>query len=163
MAVGGLLVFEDPIDHAALLERLEGRLHLVPRYRQRLRTPAPGLNPAWVDDTSFDLGWHVRRATVSSDGLPEFVGHEMSRRLDRSRPLWELTVIDGDAPAVLVKMHHALVDGIAAIGIGMILLDPRPSRWSCPTPTANGGRAATTADGTWRSSPSLRWAPLGGS
>ena len=134
MAVGGVLVFEEPVDHGELLARLEGRLHLVPRYRQRLRTPAPGLNPSWVDDPAFDLGWHVRRATLSAQALPEFVGHEMSRRLDRARPLWELTVIDGDRPALLVKMHHALVDGMAAIGIGMILLDPTPEPMELPDP-----------------------------
>ena len=132
MAVGGVLVFEDAIDHAALLERLDARLHLVPRYRQRLRSPAPGMNPAWVDDTGFDLGWHVRRARV--DDLALFAGQEMSRRLDRDRPLWEITVIEGERHAVLVKMHHALVDGMAAIGIGMVLLDPTPEPMALPAP-----------------------------
>ncbi len=132
MAVGGVLVFEDAIDRAALLDRLESRLHLVPRYRQRLRTPAPGLNPAWVDDTAFDLEWHVRQART--DDLALFVGQEMSRRLDRSRPLWELTVVEGERHALLVKMHHALVDGLAAIGIGMVLLDPTPEPMELPEP-----------------------------
>ena len=134
MAVGGLLVFER-LEHAAVVERLEQRLHLIPRYRQRLRAPAPGVvNPVWVDDTSFDLGWHVRRARV--DDLEEFVGHEMSRRLDRSRPLWELTVIEGERPALLAKMHHALVDGVAAVDVGTVLLDPTPEPLDLPPPDA---------------------------
>lgn len=136
MAVGGALIFERG-SYGAVLERLEGRLHLIPRYRQRLEQPTPaGLtHPVWVDDEGFDLGWHVRRA--STDDLAGFVGQEMSRRLDRSRPLWELSVVEGlpggeGAPlgpgrmALVPKMHHALVDGVAAVDVGTVLLDPTP-------------------------------------
>jgi diacylglycerol O-acyltransferase len=131
MAVGGVLVFEDGpgIDQDAVIERLEGRLHLIPRYRQKLQQPTPGgfTNPVWVDDKGFDLHWHVRRA--SSDDVARLMGVEMSRRLDRSRPLWEMTVVDGFAPdrvALLPKMHHALVDGVAAVDVGTVILDPTP-------------------------------------
>jgi len=136
MAVGGLLLFADGdgMRHDRVLERVGGRLHLVPRYRQRLQSGAAGLaNPVWVDDDGFDLGWHVRRAALPAPGgdaaLAEFVGQELSRRLDRSRPLWELTVIEGlggGRIALLAKMHHALVDGVAAVDIGTVLLDPTP-------------------------------------
>jgi diacylglycerol O-acyltransferase / wax synthase len=133
MAVGGLLVFEagPGTRYEAVAERLEARLHLVPRYRQRLDQPPLGIsNPVWVDDDAFDLHWHLRRATVRGRSeLPGYVAREMSRRLDRSRPLWELHVVEGlegGACAIWVKMHHALVDGLAAIGIGMVLLDPAP-------------------------------------
>ena len=97
MGVGGVLVFEaGPASSThAVLERVGRRLHLIPRYRQRLQSPAPGVtNPVWVDDDQFDLGWHVRRVALPAPGGPdelgELVGHELSRRLDRSRPLWEL-------------------------------------------------------------------------
>ena len=143
MAVGGLLLFEDGdgMRHEHVLERVEARLHLVPRYRQRLQSSAAGLaNPVWIDDDDFDLGWHVRRAALPATGdaaLAEFVGQQMSRRLDRSRPLWELTVIEGVGDgriALLAKMHHALVDGVAAVDIGTVLLDPSPEPLDIPAP-----------------------------
>jgi diacylglycerol O-acyltransferase / wax synthase len=143
MAVGGLLVFEAGAGtrHEAVAERLEERLHLVPRYRQRLDQPPLGIsNPVWVDDDAFDLHWHLRRAALRGRAaLPGYVAREMSRRLDRSRPLWELHVVEGlegGARAIWVKMHHALVDGLAAIGIGMVLLDPAPDGLDIPPPDA---------------------------
>lgn len=131
MAVGGVLVFEagPGLTHDAVVERLERRLHLIPRYRQRLQQPTPGgfTNPVWVDDKAFDAHWHVRRAATGD--VARLVGVEMSRRLDRSRPLWEMTVVDGFAPervALVPKMHHALVDGVAAVDVGTVVLDPTP-------------------------------------
>lgn len=144
MAVGGVMILESGpgLAQEAILERVERRLHLIPRYRQRLRQPAPGVtNPVWVDDDHFDLRWHVRRSGLGGAGseadLAEVVGQEMSRRLDRSRPLWELTVVDGlagERTALLVKMHHALVDGIAAVDVGTVLLDPTPEPMSLEEP-----------------------------
>jgi diacylglycerol O-acyltransferase len=144
MAVGGLLLFEDGdgMRHEQVLARVAARLHLVPRYRQRLQSSAAGLaNPVWVDDDGFDLGWHVRRAALPAPGgdaaLAELVGQELSRRLDRSRPLWELTVIEGlggGRIGLLAKMHHALVDGVAAVDIATVLLDPSPEPLEIPAP-----------------------------
>jgi diacylglycerol O-acyltransferase len=144
MSVGGLLVFGSGpgLGYDAVVERVRSRLHLLPRYRRRLQSPAPGLaNPVWADDPDFDLGRHVRVVTLPPPGdegrLGELVGHELSRRLDRSRPLWELTIVDGLAggrTALLVKMHHALVDGIAAVDIGTVLLDPTPEPLELPVP-----------------------------
>jgi diacylglycerol O-acyltransferase len=143
MAVGGLLLFEDGegMRHEQVLARVAARLHLVPRYRQRLQSSAAGLaNPVWVDDDGFDLGWHVRRAALPAAGdaaLAEFVGQAMSRRLDRSRPLWELTIVEGLGDGrigLLAKMHHALVDGVAAVDIGTVLLDPSPEPADIPGP-----------------------------
>jgi diacylglycerol O-acyltransferase / wax synthase len=153
MGVGGVLVFAagPGLEHARVLERVERRLHLIPRYRQRLQSPAPAVtNPVWVDDEQFDLGWHVRRAALAAPGGPdelaELVGHELSRRLDRSRPLWELTVIEGlaggERGALLAKMHHALVDGVAAVDIGTVLLDPTEEPLDLPAP-----------DGPWKAQP----------
>jgi diacylglycerol O-acyltransferase / wax synthase len=134
MAVGGVLVFASEIGYERLLERIGSRLHLVPRYRQRLQHAASGItNPVWVDDDHFDIRWHVRVTRLSAPGsdaqLAELVGTEMSRKLDRERPLWEVTLVEGlegGRNAVLAKMHHALVDGIAAIDIGTVILDPTP-------------------------------------
>jgi diacylglycerol O-acyltransferase / wax synthase len=134
MAVGGVLIFESQIGHERLIERIGSRLHLIPRYRQRLQQAASGItNPVWVDDDHFDIRWHVRVTRLSAPGsdtqLAELIGTEMSRRLDRARPLWEVTLVerlDGGRCAVLAKMHHALVDGVAAIDIGTVILDPTP-------------------------------------
>src|SRR5712691_9817370 len=88
MAVGGVLLFEEGpgLELAAVRERLEARLHLIPRYRQRLEEAPLGLaNPVWVDDRDFDLDWHLRHASLPPPGgmaeLEAFVGREMSRRL----------------------------------------------------------------------------------
>jgi diacylglycerol O-acyltransferase / wax synthase len=135
MAVGAALVFEagPGVEYGAVVERLRSRMHLIPRYRQRIEEGLPGglTQPVWVDDTSFDPAWHVRHATLLAPGgdaeLAAFVAREFSRRLDRSRPLWELHVVDGladDRVALVPKMHHALVDGVAAIDVGTVLLDP---------------------------------------
>jgi diacylglycerol O-acyltransferase len=142
MTVGGALIFEDGpgLGHDAILERVGTRLHLIPRYRQKLAHPAPGVtNPVWVDDESFDLAWHVRFARLPAPGgdeeLGRLVGREMSRRLDRARPLWELLVVEGlanDRAALIPRMHHALVDGVATVDIGTVLLDPTPEPLDLP-------------------------------
>ena len=147
MAVGGVLVFErsPALTREAIVERLAQRIHLVPRLRQRIEAPAMGLaNPVWVDDHDFDLDWHVRHALLPAPGghaeLGAFVGRESARRLDRSRPLWELTVLDGMAEGlagVLMRIHHALVDGVGAIALGALLLDPTPEPLEIPPPDSS--------------------------
>ncbi|HET9104350.1 MAG TPA: wax ester/triacylglycerol synthase family O-acyltransferase [Solirubrobacteraceae bacterium] len=142
MAVGGLMVFaaEPPLSRAMVARRIGERIHLIPRLRQRLEEPPLGLaNPVWTDDTSFDLDWHVRHAAVPAgagdDELGAVVGREFSHRLDRRRPLWEATLIgplaDG-RQALLMKVHHALVDGMAALGLAALVLDPTPEPMVIP-------------------------------
>lgn len=130
MAVTGAMLFDAGVTYEAVLARVRERVHLLPRYRQRLRDPLGALaNPVWIDDDGFDLAWHVRSARAPDGDLAAYISREMGTRLHRDRPLWELHVVDGLSGgriAVLPKMHHALVDGIAAIGIGIILLDPTP-------------------------------------
>lgn len=144
MAVAAVLVF-DPgpgVAYDAVLDRLRARLHLIPRYRQRLEEPRLGLvNPVWADDADFEVEWHVRHATLPEPGgydqLADYVAREVSRRLDRSRPLWELHVVDGlegERVALVPKMHHALVDGVAAVDVGTVLLDPGPEPLDIPPP-----------------------------
>lgn len=134
MHVGSVATFQRPpggfdYDHLAIL--ITERLGLVPRYRQKVRwVPAHMANPVWVDDEDFDISYHVRRSALPKPGSPdqlrELVGRVQARQLDRSRPLWELYLVEGladDRFAIITKTHHAMVDGIAAVDIGTVLLD----------------------------------------
>ena len=141
MAVGAALVFEGGpgLSYESVRERLTARLHLIPRYRQKLVEAPLGIaGPVWADDEDFDLDWHLDHATLPApDALPDYVGREMSRKLDRSRPLWELHIVDGLAGgrvALVPKMHHALVDGAAAIDVSTVILDPSPEPLDIPPP-----------------------------
>ena len=123
-----------PLDHAALVRLVQERISFVPRYRQRVQE-VPGwlANPVWVDDEHFDLGYHVRRSALPRPGtvdqLRELTARIVSRPLDRSRPLWEIYVIEGLAGgqvALLSKAHEVLVDGIDTVDLGQVLLDGSP-------------------------------------
>lgn len=119
---------------------LEERLHLVPRYRQRVRFRPLNLgHPLWVDDADFDLGYHVRRAALPAPGdeaaLRDFAARVFARRLDVRKPLWELYVVEGLADgrlAVIHKVHHAMVDGISSVDVGTLLFDLQPEPWVPP-------------------------------
>jgi WS/DGAT/MGAT family acyltransferase len=144
MAVGGMVVFEPlaRLTLAMVRERMAERIHLIPRLRQRLEEPILGIaNPVWVDDVGFDLDWHVRQASLPRPGgaseLGALVGREFSHRLDRARPLWEMTLIEGlrgRRIALLLKAHHALVDGLAAVGLAALVLDPTAEPLIVPAP-----------------------------
>ncbi|MFN8160906.1 MAG: wax ester/triacylglycerol synthase family O-acyltransferase [Solirubrobacterales bacterium] len=134
--VGGTMIMEgEPPGFEELLGHVSARLSLIPRYRQRV-TEAPLVqitNPSWRDDPRFDLRWHVRRAALPRPGsraeLRELVGQIISQPLDLSRPLWQLHLIEGlegGGHAYLSTTHHALVDGVSAIDVGTVLLDPDP-------------------------------------
>jgi diacylglycerol O-acyltransferase / wax synthase len=123
-----------------IAETLEARLHLVPRYRQRVRFRPLNLgHPVWVDDPDFDLGYHVRRAALPRPGdeaaLRQYAARVLARRLDVRKPLWELYVVEGLADgrvAVIHKVHHAMVDGISSVDIGTLLFDLQPEPWTPP-------------------------------
>lgn len=138
MHVAGLSIFapreDGPLTYDDVQRVVEARIHLAPRLRQRV-LPVPGNigRPVWVDDDRFDLDFHLRRSAVPSPGgrlqLERSVGRVLSRPLDRSKPLWELYVFEGvDAgrTAVLLKLHHALADGIGSMLIGSALFDLEP-------------------------------------
>ncbi|TMK66661.1 MAG: wax ester/triacylglycerol synthase family O-acyltransferase, partial [Actinobacteria bacterium] len=160
MHVGSVLLFEGPPpSYEEVLEGIESRLHLVPRYRQKLAFPRlQAGRPVWVDDPTFNLEYHVRHTALPQPGeldqLRLLAGRIYSQRLDRSKPLWETWVVQGLADgrfALITKTHHSMIDGIAGVDLASVLFDttavPRevePEPWTPhPQPTA----AELIADG----------------
>ena len=100
MHVGGICVFEGHDPREAVVQRVRERVHLIPRYAMRLDEAPLGLaNPAWIDDEGFDADRHVRRVALPAPGgdaeLCELVGQMLSEPLDRGRPLWQMTLVEG--------------------------------------------------------------------
>jgi diacylglycerol O-acyltransferase len=126
------MVFEgEAPTYDELVEQIGSRLHLVPRYRQRLAfVPFNQGRPVWVDDPHFNIGFHVRHTALprpgGEDKLRRLAGRVFSQSLDRSRPLWELWLVEGlsdDRFAILSKTHHSLVDGVSGVDIATVLFD----------------------------------------
>jgi WS/DGAT/MGAT family acyltransferase len=141
MHVAGCMVFEGPPpDYEDLVQEIVSRLHLVPRYRQRLAfVPLDQGRPVWVDDPHFNARYHVRHTALPRPGgeaeLKRLASRVFSQALDRSRPLWELWLVEGLSDnrfAVLSKTHHALVDGVSGVDIATVLFDSSPD----PMPVA---------------------------
>jgi diacylglycerol O-acyltransferase len=141
--VGTVDIFDagpDDFDYERLVALIRDRIAYVPRYRQRVRAiPARLAGPVWVDDDAFDLTFHVRRSALPRPGtmeqLREFVGRVLARRLDRSRPLWEMYLVEGlqgNRFALVTKSHLSLVDGIDTVDIGQVLLDASPEAPATP-------------------------------
>ena len=126
--------------HRELIDAIDSRLHLVPRYRQRLAfVPFGQGRPVWVDDPDFQAAYHVRHTALPRPGddrqLMRMTGRVFSQALDRGKPLWELWLVEGlsgDRFALLSKTHHALVDGISGVDIITVLFDTSPE----PMPVA---------------------------
>lgn len=146
MHVGGVVVVEGPPPPMEdFLEEIRRRLHLVPRYRHKLAyTALDSGRPVWIDDPSFNLEFHVRHAALPGPGdwgqLQELTAQIFSQALDRSRPLWEMWLVEGleeDRFAVISKTHHALIDGISGVDLATVLFDFSPE----PTPIRHSGRA----------------------
>ena len=137
MHVASTLIFAgDPPSHAEFRDHIASRLHLVPRFRQKLRSvPFDQGRPTWVDDPHLNLEYHVRQTALPAPGSEEQLRNLASRifsqQLDRSKPLWELWLVEGlceDRFAIIGKSHHALVDGVSGVDITAVLfdLDPEP-------------------------------------
>jgi diacylglycerol O-acyltransferase / wax synthase len=148
-----------PPSLGALRRHVEARLDRVPRFRRRVVRPPLGLgDPHWADDPLFDVAHHVHGLRLAAPGGPaelrELAGRLLSHRLDPRRPLWRMTLVDGLAAggfAMIGQAHHALVDGIAAVEVAMLLFDvegapaelPTPSDWAPePAPSAAAAAAA---------------------
>jgi diacylglycerol O-acyltransferase / wax synthase len=135
MHIGGVAIFEGPPpDYDEFREHIEARLHLVPRYRQKLAFPPLDTGrPLWIDDPTFNLHYHVRHSGLPGAGdeadLLQMVGRVFSQSLDRSKPLWELWLVEGlegGRFAFVSKTHHALVDGFSGIDLATVLFDVDP-------------------------------------
>jgi diacylglycerol O-acyltransferase len=147
MAIASIAVFEGPVPtQEEVLAHLAGRLPLVPRYRQKLRTVPLRLGrPVWVDDPGFDLRYHVRRTALPAPGgdreLAELMARVMSQRLDRDHPLWEYWLAEGLPEgrwAFISKVHHCMVDGVSGTDLYRVIFDFTPE----PAPPAADDRAA---------------------
>jgi diacylglycerol O-acyltransferase / wax synthase len=145
MHVGAVAELEGPPPpFDELLDSLRGRLHLVPRYRQKLSVPPAGTGrPLWVDDASFNIEYHVRHSALPRPGsesqLLRLAGRIFSQRLDRSKPLWEVWIIEGlkgGRWALISKTHHALIDGISGVDLAQVLFDLGPVPAEVPHPDA---------------------------
>jgi diacylglycerol O-acyltransferase len=127
-APGGKLTYDD------LVRVISSRLHLAPRFRQKVLFPPLAVaRPVWVDDANFDPSFHLRRAALPTPGgrreLVDYVQRVISRPLDRTKPLWEAYLIEGmedGLMAILTKVHHAMVDGLAAIDLASTVYDFAP-------------------------------------
>jgi WS/DGAT/MGAT family acyltransferase len=130
MHIGGVSVFEGPAPaFEDLRAMVAGKLDLVPRYRQRVRmVPLAAGTPAWVDDPHFSLEYHLRHTAIPPPGteeqLRQMASRVFSQQLDRNKPLWELWVVEGlsgDRWALLSKVHHCMVDGVAATDLMSVM------------------------------------------
>jgi diacylglycerol O-acyltransferase / wax synthase len=143
MHVASCMVFDGPAPtHDEIVRQVEARLHLVPRYRQRLAfVPYQQGRPVWVDDPHFNARYHVQHHALpppgSEEQLKHLAGRAFSQQLDRNRPLWEIWLVEGLADgrfAMLAKTHHALVDGISGVDITTVLFDLTPEPAPVGTP-----------------------------
>ena len=134
MYVGSLSILRKPrngLSYETVLATVEQRLPQIPRYRQKVREVRFGLSrPVWVDDPDFDITYHIRRSALPSPGsdsqLHELIARLGSRPLDKSRPLWEMYLVEGLAKnriAIYTKSHQALVNGMTALEIGHVIAD----------------------------------------
>ena len=141
MHVAGVMLFDagplrtpgGGIDVEKIRKYVASRLHLMPRYRQRIvRIPFEN-HPVWVDDDRFNLEYHVRHTALPLPGgdeqLKRLTGRIVSQQLDRGKPLWELWIVEGldnDRFAMITKTHHCMIDGVAAVDLATVLMSPAP-------------------------------------
>jgi WS/DGAT/MGAT family acyltransferase len=149
MHVAGAMLFEagplrtadGGIDINRIRRYVEARLHLIPRYRQRLAYIPLENHPVWVDDDRMNIQYHVRHTSLPRPGsrrqLKRLTARIMSQQLDRGKPLWELWVVEGlrtDHFAIITKTHHCMVDGISGVDLMTVLLSPTPQEHAEPAP-----------------------------
>jgi WS/DGAT/MGAT family acyltransferase len=144
MHVGSVAIFEGaPPKYGDVVRLVARKLHMVPRYRQKVRIPPLQLGrPVWVDDPHFQILYHIRHTAIpppgSEEQLRNLAGRVLAQSLDRTKPLWELWVVEGLADgrwAMVQKVHHCMVDGIAGTDLMSIVFDARrDARLPAPVP-----------------------------
>lgn len=146
------------VDVRKFKQALEAQLHRIPRYREKLQyIPLEG-RPVWIDDPHFNIDYHVRHAALPKPGgveeLKKLTARITTRALDRTRPLWEMWIIEGlsdDRFAIVNKIHHCMIDGAAGAGVAQILMSPTPEheigepRPFLPRPSPSGVELALDA------------------
>lgn len=178
MYVGSLSILRRPragLSYETLLATVEQRLPQIPRYRQKVREVNMGMaRPVWVDDRDFDITYHVRRSALPSPGsdeqLHELVARLAARPLDKTRPLWELYLVEGldkNRVALYTKSHQALINGMTALEIGHVIADRtrRPPPFAediwVPERDPGGTRLLLGTIGDWLISPGSRMQVVG--
>jgi diacylglycerol O-acyltransferase len=160
MHIASVAIFEGPQPpFTDIVSMVDAKLSLVPRYRQVVKfVPFELGRPVWVDDPHFNIEYHLRHTALPTPGgeaeLRKLVGRVMSQQLDRSKPLWEIWVVEGLEDgrwAMLAKTHHAMVDGIAGTDLLAVIMDLSPDvvrpevvPWT-PRPSPSGGQLAVEA------------------
>jgi diacylglycerol O-acyltransferase len=132
--IAGVCIFDGVIPFADFVRAIDSRLHLLPRYRQIVVDPPLHLGyPTWEDDPNFDIRRHIFKVRVDAPGgqaeLEALASHILTQLMDRSKPLWDIHVIEGlsgGKGAIIARVHHALADGVAGISLMKIMLDPTP-------------------------------------
>jgi WS/DGAT/MGAT family acyltransferase len=132
--IGSCMVYEGRIGREELRQVLLDRLHLCPRYRQKVVFPPFGVShPLWIDDPDFDVDQHIDEVEMEGPNddraLAEYAAEAYTGMLDRSRPLWHATLIHGledDNTAIVWKVHHAMIDGVSGVELTMVLNDYTP-------------------------------------
>ena len=149
MHVAGAFLFErgalatpsGGVDIDKIRDYVASRLHLIPRYRQRIAWIPLENHPVWVDDDRFNIHYHVRHTSLPAPGderqLKRFCGRVLSQQLDRGKPLWEIWVVEDlehDRFALVTKTHHCMIDGISGVDLLAVLLSPTPEKEHDPAP-----------------------------
>ena len=140
--IGSIAIFEGDIDLERFVTNVEAKLHLIPRYRQRVvDAPLNLARATWEDDPGFDISRHVFETRLdelgTDDQLISLASRLFESRLDRKRPLWEMTLVhglSGRRTGVISKVHHCLVDGVGGVEMLMIVLDVSPTPAPAPPP-----------------------------
>ncbi|HXK33433.1 MAG TPA: wax ester/triacylglycerol synthase family O-acyltransferase [Dehalococcoidia bacterium] len=141
--IGSVGIYEGTVDFDRFYASMEGRMHLIPRYRQRaVIPPFYAGHPTWEDDPAFSLGRHLRLVKLPAPGsiqqLKELSAAIFAEMLPRDRPLWDITVVhgvEGDRTAYISRVHHCLVDGVSGIELLLAVLDLVPNPEPTPPPS----------------------------
>jgi len=172
--VGSVGIFEGEIPFDTFVESVASKLHLVPRYRQRVVSPPFNVGrPTWEYDPNFDIRRHIHRVRIEQPGtdsqLADLAAKLYAGRLDREKPLWEVYLVEGlegGRTGMIAKTHHCLVDGVSGIELLMVTLDvsqnpaPPPPPSGPYNPPAIPDRLSLFFDAIWDSAAEgvERWA-----